>query len=131
VSLVEVMSGADLWIGEMRAVRVGARRLVLLRTERGVHAYVDRCPHLGVPLSAGRLAQGTLTCSAHHYQFDADTGQGKNPKNMRLESARVECRAGKISIDDGEANVGAATPESVESDVVGPACLAAGRREDS
>ena len=101
MSLVEVLSEGDLWIGEMRPVVVGPRRLVVLRTERGVHAYADRCPHLGVPLSGGTLQDGTLTCSAHHFQFDADTGLGKNPKNVRLEPARVECRGGKILIDDG------------------------------
>jgi toluene monooxygenase system ferredoxin subunit len=101
VSLVEVLSEDDLWIGEMRPVQVGPRRLVVLRTERGVHAYEDRCPHLGVPLSRGTLQDGTLTCSAHHFQFDADTGLGTNPKNVRLEPARIECRDGKILIDDG------------------------------
>jgi toluene monooxygenase system ferredoxin subunit len=101
VSLVEVLPESELWVGEMRSVRLGMRRLLLLRTERGVCAYEDRCPHLGVPLSRGTFVQNTLTCSAHHFQFDADTGSGMNPKNVRLEAARVECRGGKILIDDG------------------------------
>ena len=100
MSLVEVLSEDELWIGEMLPVNVGSRRLLVLRTERGVHAYEDRCPHLGVPLSRGTLQENTLTCSAHHFQFDADTGLGKNPKNLRLAPARVECRGGKILVDD-------------------------------
>jgi toluene monooxygenase system ferredoxin subunit len=107
MSLVEVLSESELWVGEMRPVRVGSRRLLLLRTERGVSAYTDRCPHLGVPLSRGTLESSTLTCSAHHFQFDADTGWGKNPTNVRLETARVECRGGKILIDDAVAEQGA------------------------
>jgi len=101
MSLVEVLSDSELWVGEMRPVRVGNRNLLLLRTERGVFAYEDRCPHLGVPLSRGTFEHNTLTCSAHHYQFDVDTGSGRNPKNLQLRAARVECRDGKILLDDG------------------------------
>lgn len=80
MSFVEVLSENELWIGEMRPVVVGGRRVLLLRTERGVHAYEDRCPHLGYPLSRGSLGGATLTCGAHEFRFDADTGRGKNPK---------------------------------------------------
>jgi len=110
MSLCDVMSDAELWVGEMRAVRAGQRRLVVVRTERGVHAYEDRCPHLGVPLSRGTLEQNIITCSAHHFQFDAETGLGINPKNVRLRAARVECKNGKISIDD---TLDASVPEAI------------------
>jgi toluene monooxygenase system ferredoxin subunit len=99
VSFVEVLSESELWIGEMRQVMLERRRVLLLRTEQGVHAYEDRCPHLGVPLSRGMLHGNTLTCFAHHFQFDADTGCGKNPKDLQLTRIGVECRAGMISID--------------------------------
>jgi toluene monooxygenase system ferredoxin subunit len=104
---VEVLAERDLWIGEMRQVVVGSRRVLVLRTERGVYACEDRCPHLGVPLSRGTLERDTLTCSAHHYAFDANTGEGKNPRHLHLETIGVECRAGKIflGIDPG-GNVG-------------------------
>jgi toluene monooxygenase system ferredoxin subunit len=101
VSFVEVLAESELWIGEMRRVIVNGSRVLLLRTERGIHAYEDRCPHLGVPLSRGTLQGATLTCSAHGYQFDADSGQGKNPRNVRLEVIGVECRDGKILVDAG------------------------------
>jgi toluene monooxygenase system ferredoxin subunit len=104
VSFVEVLSESELWIGEMRQVTIDRRRVLLLRTERGVHAYEDRCPHLGMPLSRGMLQGATLTCSAHHYQFDADTGRGKNPKGVQLTLIAVACRDGKILVDiDGAA----------------------------
>jgi toluene monooxygenase system ferredoxin subunit len=99
VSFVEVLSESELWIGEMRHVMVDRRRVLLLRTEHGVHAYEDRCPHLGVPLSRGMLQGDTVTCSAHHYQFDANTGRGKNPKDVRLTLFGVVCRDGKILVD--------------------------------
>jgi toluene monooxygenase system ferredoxin subunit len=99
VSFVEVLAEDELWIGEMRAINVGPHRVLLLRTEHGVHAYADRCPHLGFPLSRGTLERGTLTCSAHHHQFDACTGRGKNPANAQLAIIAVACRHGKILVD--------------------------------
>jgi toluene monooxygenase system ferredoxin subunit len=99
MSFVEVLPERELWIGEMRPVVVGGRRVLLLRTERGVYAYEDRCPHLGVPLSRGSLENEAITCSAHQYQFDAGTGQGKNPRNLQLQVVGVECRQGKILIE--------------------------------
>jgi toluene monooxygenase system ferredoxin subunit len=99
MSFVEVLKEEELWIGEMRPVRVGARRVLLLRTERGIHAYADRCPHLGVPLSRGTLEADTLTCSGHQFRFDANSGQGKNPENTQLERVGVACRHGKILIE--------------------------------
>lgn len=99
MSFVEVLSESELWIGEMRPVQVAGRRVLLLRTERGVHAYEDRCPHLGYPLSRGKLEGDTLTCSAHEFRFDADSGHGKNPKNLKLTGIEVACRHGKILVD--------------------------------
>lgn len=105
MSFVEVLSESDLWIGEMRPVVVGGRRVLLLRTERGVHAYEDRCPHLGHPLSRGSFDGGILTCKAHEFRFDADTGRGTNPKNLHLAGIEVECRQGKILVDVGAPTV--------------------------
>ena len=45
--------------------------LVLFRDADGVaHALLDRCPHRGVPLSFGRVHQGTLQCGYHGWRFD-------------------------------------------------------------
>jgi len=35
-------------------------------------AFVDRCPHRGVPLSAGRLVDARLECAYHGWRFEAD-----------------------------------------------------------
>jgi nitrite reductase/ring-hydroxylating ferredoxin subunit len=75
MSFVEVLSERDLWIGELRRVMVADRRVLLLRTERGVHAYADRRPQLGAPLSRSAL------------------------EAEQLDAIGVECRDGKILID--------------------------------
>jgi phenylpropionate dioxygenase-like ring-hydroxylating dioxygenase large terminal subunit len=48
-------------------------RLVVWRSEAGVHVQRDLCPHRAAPLSAGFIADGRLTCAYHGVQVD---GQG-------------------------------------------------------
>lgn len=91
----------ELWIGELRAVRVAGRRVALVRLEEGVHAYEDRCPHLGFPLSEGRLQGRELTCAAHGWVFDAGTGLGTNPRNCRLSSLPVRIEGTSVFVSAG------------------------------
>jgi toluene monooxygenase system ferredoxin subunit len=88
----------ELWIGELRAVWVAGKRVALLRLEHGVHAYEDRCPHLGFPLSEGRLDGSELTCAAHGWVFDASTGLGKNPQDCRLRSLPVRVEGTSVLV---------------------------------
>jgi toluene monooxygenase system ferredoxin subunit len=99
MNFVEVLAESELWLGEMRRVRLGDARVLLLRTDAGLFAYEDRCPHLGLPLSTGTLEGQTLTCAAHQFQFDATTGQGINPSCLRLRVYPIECKAGMIRVD--------------------------------
>jgi toluene monooxygenase system ferredoxin subunit len=99
MSFREVGKESELWVGELRQVRVDERSVLLLRTDAGVFAYEDRCPHLGVPLSQGALEGCKLTCAAHHYQYDACTGRGINPRNVSLRAYPVRCQAGAIFVE--------------------------------
>ena len=45
----------DLWRGDLVGVCARGTPIVIVATSTGVAAYLDRCPHLGVPLSRGRL----------------------------------------------------------------------------
>jgi toluene monooxygenase system ferredoxin subunit len=99
VSFTDALPQAELWIGELRAVRLQCGRVLLVRTEAGVFAYEDRCPHLGLPLSSGTLEDDTITCAAHQFQFDASTGRGKDPSCLRLRPYPVQCQDGMIRVD--------------------------------
>lgn len=98
-SLVHAGPLSELWVGEMKHLEVLGRRILLLRTERGVSAYEDRCPHLGIPLSAGKMEGCRLTCAAHGWQFDADAGAGINPTSARLRRYAVVIEDGEVWID--------------------------------
>ncbi len=101
MAYVEVLREDDLWVGEMRRVEVGGQPVLLLRVETGVFAYVDRCAHLGMALSDGTLEDCRVKCPAHHYEYDARTGMGVNPRGVRLEPVPILCRGGAILVDAG------------------------------
>ena len=92
-----------LWDGEMRGFQVGGRKLLLVKLDGQVFAYEDRCAHLGVPLSQGRLEAELITCSAHHYQYCARSGAGVNPRAVRLRAFPVAIDDGWVAVDLAEA----------------------------
>jgi toluene monooxygenase system ferredoxin subunit len=99
MSFRAVLPADELWTGEMRGLVVDGQRVLLLRTAEGVFAYEDRCAHLGLPLSKGTLSGGVITCSAHHYQYEAKSGCGVNPTNIRLRPLPVRVEGDTIAID--------------------------------
>jgi toluene monooxygenase system ferredoxin subunit len=97
-----------LWSGEMLGLSLssaGGRRLriLLVNLDGTVHAYEDRCAHQGVELSRGRLVGRLLTCSAHGWTYDLQTGEGVNPIGARLRPIPVKIDGDDIlvEIDDG------------------------------
>jgi toluene monooxygenase system ferredoxin subunit len=88
----ERVLGVDqLGIGDICSVKLGTVPVLLVRLDDGVYAYEDRCQHQGASLATGYLSgKGVLTCSAHHWQYDARTGRGTNPESTQL--GRYEAR---------------------------------------
>lgn len=94
-----VGSLAELWSGDLVTVRVACTSLLVVRLGDEVHAYHDRCAHLGVALSEGTLEGCVLTCSAHHWQYDVTTGHGINPAKARLVRYPVRIEDGVIYVE--------------------------------
>ena len=90
---------AELWSGAMTSRRVDGLAVLLVRLGADVFAYEDRCAHLGMPLSDGCLADGVLTCSAHHWQYDVRSGTGVNPASARLRPLPVKVEDGDVLVD--------------------------------
>ncbi|NDG74429.1 MAG: aromatic ring-hydroxylating dioxygenase subunit alpha [Synechococcaceae bacterium WB8_1B_136] len=82
------------------AVQLHGERFALWRDAAGgVAAVLDRCPHKGASLSAGRVSQGALACGYHGWCFGSDghcsaipaqhTGE---PMPRRAHTRAVPCR---------------------------------------
>jgi len=79
----------DLWDGETQIVEVGGRAVLLIKMNGQLRAFQGWCPHQAYPLEEAEFDGQTLTCAAHLWQFDGDTGRGVNPRHARLKSYRV------------------------------------------
>jgi cytochrome P450/nitrite reductase/ring-hydroxylating ferredoxin subunit len=49
--------------------------LVLVRTDRALHAFEGRCPHQGALLGEGELEGSRLVCRNHRWRFSVDDGR--------------------------------------------------------
>jgi len=94
-----VIAVADLWNGDLVAADVGGTHVLLVKIDDVVHAYANRCAHLGVALSEGSLAGRVLTCSAHHWQYDVVTGRGVNPDSACLSRFPVKIEGGAVFVE--------------------------------
>jgi toluene monooxygenase system ferredoxin subunit len=90
---------ADLWNGDLVQVVAGTTKLVLAKIDDTIHAYADRCPHLGSELSRGILDGKVLTCAAHHWEYDVATGEGINPKHVCLVRFAVAIVDGSVYVE--------------------------------
>ena len=65
----------DLGANEVKAVVAAGRSVCLARTEKGLGALDNRCPHQGGPLGEGTIEDGWLICPWHGYEYDPMTGE--------------------------------------------------------
>ena len=97
----------DVWEGEMGAFTAadGTRVLVIFPTDGTLVAVQAVCPHQEIELIRGKLEDNVLTCSAHLWQFDAQSGKGINPAVCELAVYPT-----KIDGDDVYVDVAGITP---------------------
>lgn len=60
----------------IRKIKVGGKRLCLIREQGRLYATAVRCPHAGADLSQGWCEEGRLICPYHRHAFDLKTGKG-------------------------------------------------------
>jgi nitrite reductase/ring-hydroxylating ferredoxin subunit/uncharacterized membrane protein len=84
---------------EPRLVTVAGVRLVMARTEAGIHALAARCSHLGGPLHEGSVRDGCVVCPWHGSEFRlADGSIARGP-------ARAPQPAYDVRVEDGVVHV--------------------------
>jgi nitrite reductase/ring-hydroxylating ferredoxin subunit len=49
--------------------------IVIVRTDRGISAFEDVCPHAFWPLSDGCVRDGLIECPGHAWEFDVANGK--------------------------------------------------------
>ncbi len=92
---------------------MGHEILVGRRDDGGVYAFLDRCPHRGMPLRHGTCDARGLQCGYHGWRFRTDTGQcseipalpegdGPDPGRFRLRGFPAREVQGNVWVYTGE-----------------------------
>ena len=61
--------------GRINRAGVAGLNLIVLKVDKELFAYADRCPHEGHRLSLGKLEAGVLICAKHLWEFEVRTGK--------------------------------------------------------
>ncbi len=87
--------------GTAKAVRVGGRSVALFHHQGNFYATDNQCPHMGYPLTRGRVRNGVLTCDWHGWSYDMRGGGCFTGGCDDLDTFAVEVRDSAIYIDVG------------------------------
>jgi nitrite reductase/ring-hydroxylating ferredoxin subunit len=95
---VRAMATADIPDDGGRLWRHDDKRIALFRTERGIFAADNRCPHQGYALKDGDIRGDVLTCAWHNWKFQLTDGTclfgGEN-----IRTYPVSVRDGQVYVD--------------------------------
>lgn len=75
------------------------RFILLIKIGSDIYAYADRCPHIGAPLSDGRLINNRITCRHHHWQFNVQTGKSVRPSGSKLMAYPLRIEDGRVMVE--------------------------------
>ena len=94
-----VANDDELKVDQMKLLRIGDKRIVLARTEKGYVAFDDRCTHRGGSLAGGVMICGTVQCLWHGSQFDCTDGKVKTgPAKEGIKVYRVTADNGRVTL---------------------------------
>ena len=87
-----------------REVQVDGFNLVVVRADKEVYAFENRCPHQQFSLLHQGVIDGcTITCPMHGWTFDMESGAATNG-NGRLKKFDLRCSDGWIWIQPAKAD---------------------------
>jgi len=112
---------------KLMSVEAMGRRLLVLWNGGRPRVYVDACPHLGLPMSMGRLRGDRIACGYHGWEFSTDDGRVlhqptlRKPRTCRLRACGVLTAGALVFAWLGdpadEERVRARLPEQVLDDI--------------
>jgi nitrite reductase/ring-hydroxylating ferredoxin subunit len=98
-NFVKVADLKDVPEGTPKAVKVDGRSIALFQHQGSVYATDNQCPHMGYPLTRGRVRNGVLTCDWHGWSYDMKGGGCFTGGCDDLDTFPVEVRDSAIYID--------------------------------
>lgn len=93
------MKLADIPIGQPLRIEHQETGIVVLRTEAGIAAFYDSCPHANWRLSEGWMSGNVLECPGHGWQFDVASGRCLDVPAYCLRSVAVSTSGENLQIE--------------------------------
>ena len=98
-NFVKVANLDELAEGKPRAVRVEGQSIALFKHNGSIYATDNQCPHMGYPLTRGRVRGGVLTCDWHGWSYDMGGGGCFTGGCDDLATFPIKVREDEIYID--------------------------------
>lgn len=77
--------------GKAQSMVVKGNKICLVRSDEGLFAISDRCPHNGASLSSGYCNEkNEIICPLHRYPFDLKTGRATSGLAMSVKTYPVK-----------------------------------------
>ncbi|MCL5949404.1 MAG: Rieske (2Fe-2S) protein [Candidatus Bathyarchaeota archaeon] len=96
---VSSVKEGELKEGQMKAVRVKGKPILLVRQGGEVFGVSNYCPHMGCTFEGGILRDYLVMCPCHGWKFDIRNGQYIENKQTTLQTYRCKIENGKIFIE--------------------------------
>jgi 3-phenylpropionate/trans-cinnamate dioxygenase ferredoxin subunit len=113
---VEALEADELRDGEMKAMSLSGKKILMARAGGNYYAADNSCPHLKGSLSDGTLEGSVVTCPRHGSQFDLTDGHAvrwtdwsgvklalartlKPPRSLKTYQVKVEGGQVLVAID--------------------------------
>ncbi len=71
----KIANASDISASGVTKVAAGGKSLIVSQKDGKYCAIANKCPHLGLPLAKGKVADGNITCPFHGSKFDLCTGK--------------------------------------------------------
>ncbi|MBZ5514227.1 MAG: non-heme iron oxygenase ferredoxin subunit [Acidobacteriia bacterium] len=97
-SFIRVASVDDIPEGTVRHLVVHEKPMALCRVEGSFYAINAVCPHMGGPLTSGRLEGPVIACPWHGWTFDVRTGQPDHPGGHSISTYEVRVEGDDILV---------------------------------
>ncbi len=98
-NFVKVATLDELAEGKPRAIKAEGQSIALFKHNGDIYATDNQCPHMGYPLTRGRVRGGVLTCDWHGWSYDMRGGGCFTGGCDDLATFPVEIRENDIYID--------------------------------
>ena len=108
-----VCKETDLTENKCHVFTVNNRKILLIKTDKGIYATDHKCPHMGLPLTKSKVHEGEMECPFHRARFNIETGNVVQWANFPpvIVNALNRFRKEKplmvypVSMDDGRVSV--------------------------